>query len=49
MQKRGFTLVELIAVIVVLGIIIMLAISTFKNVGDRVKKEAYENKINLIK
>ena len=49
MQKKGFTLVELIAVIVVLGIIIMLAVSTFKNVGDRVKKEAYENKVNLIK
>lgn len=49
MQKRGFTLVELIAVIVVLAVIILLAVSTFKNVGDRVKKEAYENKVNLIK
>ena len=48
MNRKGFTIVELMAIIVVLGIIITLAFASFKNVGNRVKQEAYQNKISLI-
>ena len=48
MKQKGFTIVELMAVIVVLAIIITLAFASFKNVGNRVREEEYKNKISLI-
>lgn len=48
MNRKGFTIVELMAVIVVLAIIITLAFASFKGIGERVRKEEYQNKISLI-
>lgn len=48
MKKRGFTLVELLAVIVILGIVLsMVTINVTKNSNDR-KKLDYENMVKLI-
>ncbi len=36
------------AIIVLLRIIITLAFASFKGIGERVRKEEYQNKISLI-
>ena len=48
-KKKGFTLVELIAVVVVLAIIISLAVPSFSKIQKSVRKKQYENKLDLIK
>lgn len=48
MNKRGFTLVEIIAVIVILGLLIMLVAPSFLNLGDASKKKILEKKIQSI-
>lgn len=45
MKKKGFTLVELIAVIVILGIIIALVAPSLIDTTDKSKKKALETKI----
>ena len=48
MKKKGFTLIELISVIVILSIIIMLIIPTIiNNISDK-KEEAYQKNIDII-
>ena len=48
-NKKGFTLVELLAVIVVLAIIIAIAVPTYSRIQKRIERSQYENKIELLK
>ena len=47
-KKNGFTLVELLAVIVILGLIAVIAIPNSMKVSDGVKKNMLCEKINLL-
>ena len=47
-NKKGFTLVELMSVIVVLGIIIAIAIPVYNAVVKRINEKNYENQVSLI-
>ena len=47
-NRKGFTLVELMAVIVILAVIIAIAVPTFGNVQKSIEKKNYENQISLI-
>lgn len=48
-NNNGFTLVELIAVIVLIALLFVVAIPAAMKVGDNAKKKSFETKINLIK
>ena len=47
-NKKGFTLVELMAVIVVLAIVIAIAIPTYNKIKNTIDIKNYENKKELI-
>lgn len=47
-SKKGFTLIELIAVIALASIIVVIAVYSVKDAGGNIKAKDYENKINLI-
>lgn len=47
-KKQGFTLVELLAVIVVLGIILVIAIPNIQQIITNARKEAYERQKEFI-
>ena len=47
-KKKGFTLVELLAVIVILGLIAVIAIPNSMQVSDSVKKNLYCEKVDLL-
>ena len=47
-EKKGFTIVELLAVIVVLALIIGLAAPNITSSSKAVKEKAYETKVNMI-
>ena len=47
-MKKGFTLIELICVIVLLGIIAMIAIPTINTAINNSKEKAYNEQIALI-
>jgi prepilin-type N-terminal cleavage/methylation domain-containing protein len=49
MNKKGFTMVELIAVITILGIIAIIAIPAYTNVSKNIKEKSLENKKDVIK
>ncbi len=49
MKKKGFTLVELLAVIVILSIILLVAVPAVKKTVDRAKKKSAENDAVMIK
>lgn len=48
MNKKGFTLVEVMGVIAILAIIVTIAIPVYKNTVERQKIKTYENKVSLI-
>ena len=49
MKKKGFTLVELLAVIVILSIILLIAVPAVKKTVDSAKKKSAENDAVMIK
>ena len=48
MNKKGFTLVELLAVVAILGILSVVAIGAYSGVTNRSKQKAYESKVSQI-
>lgn len=44
MNKKGFTLVELISVIAILAILIVLTIPTYNNVSNNIKQRNFDSK-----
>ena len=48
MKKKGFTFIELLAVIVVLAIIIVLAVSLIGNIRKNALQKEYENVVSYI-
>ena len=47
-NKKGFTLVELLAVIVILAIILAIAIPGISGIINRAKKGAFESNVKMI-
>lgn len=48
-RSKGFSIPELLAVIVIMGILITIASFTYNGISKSMKKRAYDNKLNLIK
>lgn len=48
MNKKGFTLVELISVIAILAILIVLTIPTYNNVSNNIKQRNFDSKKSVI-
>lgn len=47
-NNKGFTLVELLAVIAIIGILFVVAIGVYRGVSNNSKQKAYEAKIEQI-
>ena len=47
-MKKGFTLVELLAVIVILAIILAIAVPTISSILDTAKKSGFENNTKVL-
>ena len=47
-MKKGFTLVELMAVIAILAILAIIAVPTYNVVNERIKQSTYESKVQNI-
>lgn len=48
MNKKGFTLVELLAVLVLIGLLFGLAIPGINKISSNIKKRSYNEKVKLI-
>ena len=48
-KNKGFSIPELLAVIVIMGILMLIASASYIGISKRIKLSAYNNKINLIK
>ena len=48
MKRNGFTLVEILTVLVILGIILTLAVPSVLNMRDRMSERGYKGKVELI-
>ena len=49
MNKNGFTLVELLAILIILGLMVVLTVPAFTNIYSGVKRENLNGKITEIK
>ena len=49
MNRKGFSIPELLAVIVVMGILITIATASYNGISNSLKDRTYNNKLNLIK
>lgn len=47
-NKKGFTLVELLAVIVILGVLLMIAVPAISNVIEKSRKSSFINSVKLV-
>jgi len=47
-MKKGFTLVELLAVIIILAVIALIATPIVLNVVEKTRKSAFESSVNGI-
>ncbi len=48
-MKKGFTIVELLGVIVLLSVLLLIAVPTYTNIQSKIKENIYEAKIaNLL-
>ena len=47
-SKKGFTLIELMVTIIIIGLIIVFAIPMYNNATGRTQEKAYQNKVALI-
>lgn len=48
-MNKGFTLVELIAVIVILGLLVIITTPAYNSISNNIKKSNYESKKSTIK
>lgn len=48
-MNRGFTLVELIAVVTILGLIVIITTPAYDTISTNIKRQNYESKKNTIK
>ena len=48
-KKYGFSIPELLAVIVIIGILATIATASYNGISKSVKEKTYQSKINLIK
>ena len=48
-RAKGFTITELLAVIVIMGILITIASASYNGISKNLKERTYNNKIDLIK
>lgn len=48
-NKKGFTLVELMVVVVIIGILTAVAIPVYNNVTDNAKKKAHNANVRILK
>ena len=48
-KGKGFSIPELLAVIVIMGILISIAIASYNGISKTMKEKTYNNKLNLIK
>ncbi len=48
MNKKGFTLVELLSVLVLIGLLLGLAIPGINKISSNMKKKSYSKKVSLV-
>ena len=48
-KKKGFSIPELLAVIVIMGILVTIATASYNGISKSIKEKTYQSKINLIK
>lgn len=48
-NKKGFSIPELLAVIVIMGILVTIATASYNGISKSIKEKTYQSKINLIK